>query len=122
MARVLVVESGVLLNVEEALEFAGGNRALLKQLIGMFLEECAGWGPAARQAIAAGNATTVRRIGHTVRGATAQLAAGPAALAAARLEALAQAGNLTEAPAACDALEEQLRLLRPALEQLRAEC
>src|SRR5262249_8411928 len=116
MARVLAVEPGVL-NVEEALELAGADRALLGQLIGLFLGECDGWGPAARKAIAAGNAPAVRRIGHTVRGATAQLGAGPAALAAARLEALAHAGDLTQAPAACDAMEEQLRLLRPALEQ-----
>lgn len=107
------------LNRAAALEQVGGDARLLGELAGIFLEHYPGWMQDLRQAIAAGNATAVRRIGHTLKGALVQLGATAACDEASKAEASASSGDMPAAEEARARLEATLERLRPALEAWR---
>jgi CheY-like chemotaxis protein len=59
---------------------------------------------------------------HTMKGAVGSFRAGTAFEAALRLEKVACAGNLVDAPEAISALKQELERLEPALTELLVEC
>jgi CheY-like chemotaxis protein/nitrogen-specific signal transduction histidine kinase/HPt (histidine-containing phosphotransfer) domain-containing protein len=101
-----------------ALKHVGGDEELLKELAELFLKE----GPCQlqdlRDALAAGDVPRIRRAAHTLKGSAKTFAAADADAAAHRLEIMAHSGDLSAAPAAAAALEEQLDRLLPALREL----
>jgi CheY-like chemotaxis protein len=98
-----------------ALARVGDDRALLKELIGLFLGECPRWLAAIREAIRQGDAGELRRAAHSIKGTVGTFGARAAFEAAQRLEAMGRDGNLAGAAEAADALEEAVRRLQPAL-------
>jgi HPt (histidine-containing phosphotransfer) domain-containing protein len=69
-------------------------------------------------ALTRGDAPTLARAAHTMKGVLQTLAASPAADVAVRLEILARCGNLAEAEGLLAELRDELTLLTPALREL----
>jgi CheY-like chemotaxis protein/HPt (histidine-containing phosphotransfer) domain-containing protein len=104
-----------------ALERVGGDAQLLGELAGVFLEQAPLWLADVRDAVAAGDASKLKRSAHTLKGAVSTFEAREAFEAARRLEVMGHEGNLGDAGPACQALEEALTRLRPALLPLCGE-
>jgi two-component system, sensor histidine kinase and response regulator len=100
-----------------ALSRVGGDEALLKELIGVFIEEYPAWIDELRAAVAARDAPRVRRAAHTVKGAVDSCGAGSAYEAAFRLERMGGEGKLAGAEEALAAIEAEIRRLMPALQR-----
>jgi PAS domain S-box-containing protein len=96
-----------------ALEHVAGDEALLRELAGIFLAESPGMLAAVDDALAAGDATRLKRAGHTLKGAVGAFGAHKAFDAAARVE---QMGGRNELAAGAGVVEE----LRQAVDQVRA--
>lgn len=95
-------------DVVEALRRVGGDRALLRELVDIFLEDLPGRQAELREALGAGDAARVERAAHGLGGSLAVLDARPAGRLAAELTALARGGRLAAAPAVLACLEAEL--------------
>jgi HPt (histidine-containing phosphotransfer) domain-containing protein len=104
-----------MLDRETVLARVGGNAGLLRQLVGVFRDDCGRLVPELQAALAAGNAADARRPAHTLKSMVAFFGAAAAAGAAARLEALAASGNLTGADGELGTLVKELDRLQQAL-------
>jgi PAS domain S-box-containing protein len=91
-----------------ALEYVGGDARLLRDLIGLFLEEYERWLQEARQAIAAGKPAELKRPAHNLKGSLNHFGAQTAFETARALETMARNGILNDAAAVCGELERQL--------------
>jgi CheY-like chemotaxis protein len=98
-----------------ALDYFGGDRKLLRDLIRIFLEEYPRWLTELRQAIDAGSVAEVRRLAHSLKGSLAHFGAQNGCEAAYQLEMMGRSGILDGAADACAALASELERLRPAL-------
>jgi CheY-like chemotaxis protein len=92
----------------ELLERIGGDRAFLSELLELFREEYPGQIRAAREAANTGDAATLQRIGHTLKGALANLAAPVCSGLAGQLESMGRTGNMQLAAATVKELEQEL--------------
>jgi HPt (histidine-containing phosphotransfer) domain-containing protein len=91
------------------LDYVGGDERLLRDVIGLFLEEYEGWLLEARQAIAAGKNADLKRAAHNLKGSLRYFGAPEAFTTAQNLETLARNGILNDALAVCGELERQLQ-------------
>jgi PAS domain S-box-containing protein len=98
-----------------ALAKVGGDQALLSELVGVFVNEWPKWRGQLSQALAAADPETVKRVGHTVKGALGQLEAHTAFTTAQRVEKAGQEGDLAAASIAYTALVKDIERLMPAL-------
>jgi HPt (histidine-containing phosphotransfer) domain-containing protein len=105
----------------ELLERVGGDRALLREVVSMFLETCPGSLAELREAVARADAAAVHRLAHTFKGMVAHFGAPAAVEAAQRLEDLGRAQDLGGAEEAFAALAGAAEALRPALGRLLDE-
>jgi two-component system, sensor histidine kinase and response regulator len=104
-----------------ALHYVGGDRALLDELLGIFVEDAPVRMDAIRKAIAGGEATELTREAHTLKGALKVIGATTAAGLAQGLEALARDGNMSEADKLSTALEREMdRLMQSLLASKRS--
>jgi two-component system sensor histidine kinase/response regulator len=99
----------------EALNSVNGDPLFLKELIEAFLQEYPKHLAEIHQALADGDAATLRRAAHTIKGSARYFGAHETHQRAERLEMIGKSGDLTDAPAALAELEEALDRLRPAL-------
>jgi len=103
-----------------ALNYVGGDRVLLDELLGIFVEEAPVRMKAIQRAIAAGEAAELTREAHTIKGALKVIGATTAAGLAQGLEALGRDGNMSEADKLAVALERELdRLLQSLITSKR---
>jgi CheY-like chemotaxis protein len=93
----------------------GANRAVLKEIIDLFLEECPRLLDDLRKSVRAGRTKDLAVAAHTLRGALSAVSAGRAADTARTLELMGQGGDLSGVEPAWDALEAELEALRSAL-------
>lgn len=98
-----------------------GDRALLKELVDLFLEECPKRIGEIRAALAHHDSSGLASAAHGLKGTLSYFAAGAAADAARRLELMGREGDLTHAETACASLEEALGHLTGALGALAEE-
>lgn len=77
-----------------AMETVGGDRRLLGEIIEVFLDDCPRQVLALDAAIAAGDAATLRRLTHSLRGSLSYLGAEAASATIAELEQIAMSGQL----------------------------
>jgi len=103
-------------NVEAAMTSVGGDRQLLGEIVEVFLEECPRTLDELRQAIKAAETPRIRRLAHTLKNSLGYFGADGAYNAALALEQLARRGESQEALAIFQRLEQQVMLLRPAME------
>jgi signal transduction histidine kinase/DNA-binding response OmpR family regulator len=104
-----------------ALEAAGGDPELLKQVVESFLGECPQLLTAVRAAAAAGDGPGLHRAAHTLKGAVNMFGARAAWDRAQRLEIMGRHDDLAQAAETCDALEGDLERVRQDLAALLAE-
>jgi PAS domain S-box-containing protein len=108
------------LDKEELLKRVEGDEALLQELAGEFLEDCPQLLAEVQQAVASGDAANLERAAHKLKGVTGTFAAKAAAGAALELEKLGRQTDLSQAETAYAALEKEIGLLLPALQEIAA--
>ena len=101
----------------EGLRAAG----LLDQVVALYVRDTPGQLEALRRAAERGEAATLAEVAHSLKGSSALLGATALAARAAELQGMGDAGALHGAPAAVDALEQELGYVRTALEAVRHE-
>ena len=94
-----------------ALDHAGGDRELLHEVLGVFVEESAGWLRDVQDAAAKSDPARLRRAAHTVKGAASNCGAAQTSTVAADVERLASAGDMPAATARAADLAISLRQL-----------
>jgi two-component system sensor histidine kinase/response regulator len=100
-----------------ALRTAGGDRALLTDLMRLFLDDCPERVAELRAAVAGGDPDHVQRAAHTVKGSVATFGARLARDLAADLERAGRERRLGDAPGLLGALETELARVSDALRQ-----
>jgi HPt (histidine-containing phosphotransfer) domain-containing protein len=95
-------------NVPAVLRWLGGDRALLQDLVRVFVEDAPGRGAALRAAAAARDAAQLERLAHSLKGSAAILGAARLQAARAALERAAQAGGAGPEPALLDGVDQAL--------------
>jgi PAS domain S-box-containing protein len=106
---------GEIADREQALARVGGDRDLLRELAGLFLDDLPNQLAALREAVKTCDRAVMQRTAHTLKGAVGTFGARPAFEAALRLETMARNGDLTQADEACAALDGSLVRLRSIL-------
>jgi signal transduction histidine kinase/CheY-like chemotaxis protein len=102
----------------EALDRLGGDEDLLQELCQIYLEESPKLLEKLRQAVADGDAETVRRVAHSIKGEVGYLGAEAASQAARQLENMGNDKDLSQAAAVFDVLERELIGVQSALKNL----
>jgi HPt (histidine-containing phosphotransfer) domain-containing protein len=105
-------------DLDQALARVGGDRELYYELLDMLVEDAPGEIGEMREAIGRGNAEEVERTAHSLKGAAANLGAGPLRDVALWLETLGRDGRLATAEAAVAELESELKRLHRFTETL----
>jgi two-component system sensor histidine kinase/response regulator len=100
-------------NWEAALEYVGGDEALLRELLAVFLEECPKWMAELERAIANRDVPGVRRTAHKTKGALVNFGAEAAGAAAAQIETLAKSGSLAGVDTITTTLKHEVERLLP---------
>ncbi|HMF15118.1 MAG TPA: response regulator, partial [Gemmataceae bacterium] len=101
-----------------ALDYVGGDEALLRDLIGIFLSEGPRWLRELRSAIADADTDAVKRLAHNLKGSVRLFGAKSAFDPAFLLERMGRSGNLSGAAEALATLEEQVSRLAPVLRRV----
>ncbi|MCK6555154.1 Hpt domain-containing protein [Candidatus Binatia bacterium] len=99
------------------LEQFEGDRELLLEIVGLFLEDCPRRLTVGRRAVAAGDMATLVRVAHSLKGSAANFGGKAASAAALAVETAALAGDATAAAAAWERLETEIAWLTANLEQ-----
>src|SRR5205085_7849105 len=92
-----------------ALESVAGDVDLLRAVARAFLTEASDHQARLAAAVAAGDAATVQRVGHLLKGVLSTFGAASVRALAERLEVLGRQGDLAAAAECLPALQEQLR-------------
>jgi CheY-like chemotaxis protein/HPt (histidine-containing phosphotransfer) domain-containing protein len=110
-----------IMNRENALEFVGGDPALLAQIIRLYLGDAPAMLEKLRAGLAQGNAHDVERAAHRLKGYFGTLAAENAVETASHLEALGREGALDKAGEVMGGLEEEMMRLEEEITLLLGE-
>jgi two-component system sensor histidine kinase/response regulator len=98
-----------------ALERLGGDEQLLREIASLFLAEYPALIDAIRSAVQRGDAYSLERSAHALKGSVANFEASAAVNAAFRLESIGRSGNLQDAGAGLQQLEAVFADLQPIL-------
>ena len=103
--------------IDEAalLERFEGDRELLREVVGLFFEDCPRRLADIHNALASGNREALERAAHSIKGSVGNFAAPAAADAALQLEMIGRSGDLSCAKQACAVLEQEIDRLKRAL-------
>jgi two-component system sensor histidine kinase/response regulator len=112
----VVAGEGKVFDPQIALERIDGDRELLVEVAELFRRDCPKILDEIREAIARGDAKTLEREAHKLKGALGALGAPAASEAAQNLEQLGSREDIIAAAAACSLLEAELNRLAPELE------
>jgi HPt (histidine-containing phosphotransfer) domain-containing protein len=110
-ARDTPLDDGVLENL-----FDLGGTEILSELSEMFFESAGSALTKLREAVEEGDAPTVRRVAHTLKGGSGNMGAKDMSRICAGLEDAGASGDLSRAPELVGQLEEEFDRVRPALE------
>ncbi len=99
----------------------GGDVEFLKEIAGLFLDDCPKLLAEIRSAVTGGDARQLEYAAHTLKGSVANFGAEAARQAAFRLESLGRAGDLLPAPEAYSNLEDEIQRFTVALSALSRE-
>ena len=108
-------------NLDQALERLGGKFALFKEMARYFFSGAAELLPEIQIAAAAGDAATMEKNSHMLKGTVLYLGAEAAVEAISRVETIGCSGNLADAAAAIRSLEEEVTRLAAALRPFCAD-
>ena len=96
----------------------GGDEELLRELCQIYLEESPKLLEKLRQAVVDGDAETVKRVAHSIKGEVGYLGAETASQAARQLENMGNDKDLSQAAAIFAVLERELMGVQSALKNL----
>ena len=113
-----VVEADNIFDRDVALSRVGGDVELLKEIAVLFLDDYPRSLSELRQALDAGDAKSIERAAHGLKGSVSNFGAGPAVGAAMELETMGREQKLVEVEQVLHTLELALAALRPELESL----
>jgi HPt (histidine-containing phosphotransfer) domain-containing protein len=102
----------------ELLEMVGGDAEVLREIVGLFLEDVPMRLAALADALQAGDLTATYRAAHTLKGAAGNFGVPDIMQAALAVEQHARGGDLAAARQAAAALEDQLARLVQELKEL----
>lgn len=103
------------LNMDELLAHVDGDAALLKEIVGLFIEDYPLLMARLQDAIACGDAKEIERAAHSLKGSVGSFAAKAALNSALRLEQIGKSGDLTEALGAYTTLDAEIDELKTVL-------
>jgi len=109
------VPAETIMDWNAALEQLDGSEELLRELMGIFVEESDDLMLGLRQAIGQRNMAEVRRLAHTIKGGAKHFAAHSVEAAALRLETMGRDGDLAGADEAYARLDCEVEQLKRAL-------
>jgi HPt (histidine-containing phosphotransfer) domain-containing protein len=92
-----------------------GGQEMISELAEMFLDDARSAIDTLKEAVEGGDARTVRRAAHTLKGSSGNMGAGGMARVCARLEEVGAANDLVDAPGLLARLEEEFDRVYPAL-------
>lgn len=98
----------------------GGDAALVRELVTLFLAECPRMLECIRQAVRAGRPDEIRWAAHTFKGAVGNFGDRGVLLAALALEQAGRAGDTAQAPALLADLEREVDRLLASMHDLLA--
>ncbi len=104
-----------ILDESRLLDRVGGDRRALRRLVRLFLADSRELQARIRRAMAKGSAPDLRAAAHALKGSVSNFAAPAARAAAARLQQVGDARDLTEAQAAYAQLDQELARVRAHL-------
>ena len=109
-------------NMDEALALSrvGGDFELLREVVGLFLDDYPRTLEKIRSAVAANDASGVEHNAHSLKGSVSTFGAKDVFESALALEKQGRSGNLSCAQDGLRKLENALQALRPDLEALQA--
>jgi two-component system, sensor histidine kinase and response regulator len=102
-------------NIDVALTFVDGDRALLEELVTLYRHDSPGWMEELRTAIRAGDAQVTERAAQSLKGAVRIFGAAAVYHFASELETCGRAGDLRDAATMLPMLERELERLHQAL-------
>jgi HPt (histidine-containing phosphotransfer) domain-containing protein len=102
-----------------ALSRVGGDVELLREVVGLFLEDYPQSLDLIRDAVARGDQSGLERHAHSLKGSVSTFGAQEAFDAAQVLEKQGRTGDLSSAQTSLERLEQALTALRPELEALQ---
>lgn len=108
-------------DIAAALERVEGDRALLEELLRLFVDECQNTLRQIRDVWASRDARALGRLAHALKGSAANIGADGVSEAAFALERLARSGNLENAVRYIADLEGQTERLTPELDSFLKE-
>ncbi|MDO9565248.1 MAG: response regulator [Candidatus Desulfaltia sp.] len=108
-------------DLSKAMEAVLGNKELFQEIAGMLLENLPGSLSKIKKTIAAGNAKSLERTAHNLRGSAGSFGAKLAYNAAYLLEKLGREGKIEEAKEAFSDLEERTAELASAIKEVMLE-
>jgi signal transduction histidine kinase/DNA-binding response OmpR family regulator len=108
------LDQSVLMNLRELQE--EGEPDILAELGELFLEDVPPQLEALREAIEGGNAPSLERVAHTLKGSSSNMGALRMATLCADLEDIGRSGDLSRAPVLLERLEAEFGRVREALE------
>ncbi len=114
-------ESEIAFHRSEALELVADDLELLATLAGVYLSEENDKIEALDAALAAGDAGSVRRIAHSLKGAVANFCAHACVEAAQSLEMMGRSEDVSDSQEAWSELRARLKELREQLLELQTE-
>ncbi|HEX5447103.1 MAG TPA: PAS domain-containing protein, partial [Pirellulales bacterium] len=102
--------------MQSAIDQLAGDQELLQELVRVFLEQWPDWRRQLSDAAATADLTTLRRLGHTLKGSLGQFALLAAREAAERLESLDEGADQLAAGDVCALLLNEIERALPQLE------
>jgi HPt (histidine-containing phosphotransfer) domain-containing protein len=118
MASVELAGSIGILNLAAALDRLGGDRELLAEIAGLFLENSPRLMAQVKEAVEAGNAYELERAAHALKGSASNFAAESTVEAALRLETMGRSLELAGVQEAYRVLESEMGRLCPVLTEI----
>jgi HPt (histidine-containing phosphotransfer) domain-containing protein len=113
----LPTASGFRLDREAILARLQGDEELFRELVALFMSDTPSLLKEARKALASGDADTLQRTAHTIKGSVSNFGGGPAVEAAWLLEQIGRAGDLTGGADALMRVEHALAVVEGELQE-----
>ena len=110
-----------ILDMEALMARLDGDKELLAEIAGLFIESSSEALIEIREAIEAGDQKRLERSAHTLKGSVGNFFAKKAVDASLRLETMGREGKLDSAPGALEVLEKEIGRLIPVLENLQTK-
>jgi HPt (histidine-containing phosphotransfer) domain-containing protein len=106
------------IDLEQLITHMDGDASLFRRMVSLFLAEAPKKMEGIRAAVESGNAQSLLKLSHALKGSAANLFAEPAVAALLRLESIARESDVVQAPAAYRELTTQIEKLKRELTHL----